>query len=323
MASLASRDSISALVNEKKKKVEESDPRRANSESEEADAYTLIPGRCPGSQQSRRSTPCPTCCSISTRTLDHLVHLVPAGALTEAVERFTALGFQVIPGGTHADGLTSNALIVLRDGSYVELITFNSPQPVDKHRWGHEEPGWIDWAFLGLSSELSDILNARSSNIKYLATVPGGRERPDGRILKWRITAPDPRTFKPAALPFFCGDVTPREWRVPLDPPSNAEHPNGVVGVAHVQLLTAPENVGALSERLTAVLGVQPNEDGSWDLELLGAGAAKLIVSGADGSWLTDRGREVAVYEIAFRVKGGNAKEGVQESPWGRIVFVR
>lgn len=121
----------------------------------------------------------------------------------------------MIPGGTHADGLTSNALIVLRDGAYVELITFNVPEGErTKHRWGAEAPGWIDWAFLGLSAELSDILNARSSAVKYLPTVPGGRERPDGRVLRWRITAPDPQRFAPAALPFFCGDVTPREWRV-------------------------------------------------------------------------------------------------------------
>lgn len=231
----------------------------------------------------------------------------------------------MIPGGTHADGLTSNALIVLRDGAYVELITFNVPSR--EHRWGAEAPGWIDWAFLGLSAELSDILNARSSAVKYLPTVPGGRERPDGRVLRWRITAPDPQRFAPAALPFFCGDVTPREWRVPLDPPSNAEHPNGVVGVAHVRLLTAPDKVNALGERLTAVLGVQPGSDGAWDLELLGTGVAKLVVSGTqdeqERGWLAARSREVAVYEIAFRVEGGNAKEGVQESPWGRIVFLR
>ena len=55
--------------------------------------------------------------------------------------------------------------------------------------------------------------------MRYLAEVPGGRETPTGRLLKWLITGPDPTSnvegaAKNGSLPFFCGDVTPREWRV-------------------------------------------------------------------------------------------------------------
>lgn len=124
----------------------------------------------------------------------------------------------MIPGGTHADGLTSNALIVLKDGAYIELITFNAASPPHSHRWGREKAGWIDWAHLGLSDHLADILNERArtdgSDVAYSPTVPGGRERPDGRVLRWRITAPEGSKHKPGSVPFFCGDVTPREWRV-------------------------------------------------------------------------------------------------------------
>ena len=71
--------------------------------------------------------------------LDHLILLVNdphhassqrTSSLERAILTFTELGFQVVRGGTHADGLTSNALIVFSDGVYVELIQFEpSPPP--------------------------------------------------------------------------------------------------------------------------------------------------------------------------------------------------
>ena len=54
--------------------------------------------------------------------LDHLVILVRD--LGRAVREYEKLGFTVIPGGEHADGLTHNALICFEDGSYLELVAF-------------------------------------------------------------------------------------------------------------------------------------------------------------------------------------------------------
>ncbi|KAK7464143.1 hypothetical protein VKT23_006308 [Stygiomarasmius scandens] len=65
----------------------------------------------------------------------------------------------VLPGGQHADGLTENALIILADGIYLELISFIHPpefygppqsperQRRDNHWWAHKTPGWIDFVF--------------------------------------------------------------------------------------------------------------------------------------------------------------------------------
>ena len=119
----------------------------------------------------------------------------------------------------HADGLTYNALVVLPDGVYLELIAFvhADPPPPASHRWGSAAPGWIDFAHLGLTPDVSRVINERAaadkSGVAYEAEVDGGRETPQGRTLKWRITAPEP-THGIGRLPFFCGDVTPREWRV-------------------------------------------------------------------------------------------------------------
>jgi hypothetical protein len=123
---------------------------------------------------------------------------------------------------------------VIKDGVYLELIAFI--HPVEHYPEGSEErnrrennvwadklPGWIDYAFLGTSPRLSRIINSRAesegSGVRYLAEVPGGRETPTGQVLQWLITGPDPASViegaaKNGSLPFFCGDITPREWRV-------------------------------------------------------------------------------------------------------------
>lgn len=94
--------------------------------------------------------------------LDHIIHLVSPGRLDESMEQFRLLGFSVERGGVHADGLTQNALIVLTDGVYVELIEFlDKPlsgsketlnefrQRRSKHWWWGKQAGWIDWCLAG------------------------------------------------------------------------------------------------------------------------------------------------------------------------------
>lgn len=118
---------------------------------------------------------------------------------------------------------------VFQDGTYVELIAFTHPAsyyppstPIrakrDAHAWASKPPGWIDYAFLGNSSaSISEIINHRAeaegSGVSYVPEVQGGRERPDGKILEWLIAAPSVDHGRGVA-PFYCGDITPREWRV-------------------------------------------------------------------------------------------------------------
>ncbi|CAD6915666.1 unnamed protein product [Tilletia controversa] len=57
--------------------------------------------------------------------IDHLIHRCQSVAdLRVAVKTFSALGFTVLEGGQHADGLTRNALIVFADGTYLEFVAF-------------------------------------------------------------------------------------------------------------------------------------------------------------------------------------------------------
>jgi catechol 2,3-dioxygenase-like lactoylglutathione lyase family enzyme len=68
------------------------------------------------------------------RSLDHLVILVRD--LDRAVRGYEGLGFSVTPGGEHADGLTRNALIPFKDGSYLELVAFVDLEDPRDNVWG-------------------------------------------------------------------------------------------------------------------------------------------------------------------------------------------
>ncbi|KAJ8584049.1 hypothetical protein M405DRAFT_747680 [Rhizopogon salebrosus TDB-379] len=282
----------------------------------------------------------------STKILDHIVHLTPPGTVSEVSQQFRDLGFNVIPGGTHAGGLTENALVVLQDGAYLELICFTHPashyppgspprHKRDNNPWAWKEPGWIDYAFLGSSStSISKIINARAmrekSQIRYDPEVDGGRERSDGKVLKWQISAPT-QEYVRGTSPFFCGDVTPREWRVPLDPPSNAQHPSGVLGVAHVRILVEGQGLSDMIGNITSVVGKSPVSTtarrATWVLDTprtdVAGGKPRLIISVPETEdeqrTLIEKGE--GIYEVAFLV-GAGRRAGQSKTPYGRIVWL-
>ncbi|KAF8579459.1 hypothetical protein K439DRAFT_1637941 [Ramaria rubella] len=80
---------------------------------------------------------------MSTHILDHT-----PGTVAQASAAFRKLGFDVLPGGTHADSQTYNALITLADGVYIELIAFTTDTDTDTepptepppHRWASAHP---------------------------------------------------------------------------------------------------------------------------------------------------------------------------------------
>ncbi|EGN96392.1 hypothetical protein SERLA73DRAFT_170768 [Serpula lacrymans var. lacrymans S7.3] len=284
-----------------------------------------------------------------TNILDHIVHLTPPGSVQEVSQQFRQLGFNVIPGGTHAGGLTANALVILGDDAYLELIAFTHPashyppgSPDAEKRaanpWSHKDPGWIDFAFLGSSSaSIASLINERGkqdgSGVTYSTEVAGGRVREDGKVLKWVISAPDEKHGR-GALPFFCGDITARKWRVPVDPPSNAQHPSGVLGVAYVRVLVEHASFQSLAAQLTSVTGNSPvsatSTESVWELEAPGSTKAsyKLVKPRLRLSTpLNEEEREAlqnkgpGIYEVAFRVSEGR-KTGEAKTPYGKLVWV-
>ncbi|KIJ27859.1 hypothetical protein M422DRAFT_71554 [Sphaerobolus stellatus SS14] len=269
---------------------------------------------------------------MSTHVLDHIVHLTPPGTVEQASESFRKLGFEVIPGGTHADGRTYNALVSLSDGVYLELIAFVNSPADPTHRWGTSDPtGWVDYANLGLDRDVAGIVNRRGekdgSGTKYNEGVDGGRETPQGKRLEWRVTTPA-KGNGVGRLPFFCGDVTPREWRVP----KAGSHSSTAKGVAYVKIFAqSTSEFETLTKQITTVLALPPSNEQ----------LPEPIVSPSDSrvvSWplttpspvedlhpqlvlvLREDAPKSGIAEVGFWVDKN--KGGIPESEYGKVVFV-
>jgi hypothetical protein len=165
--------------------------------------------------------------------LDHLVVLVRE--LERAIRNYETLGFAVTPGGEHADGLTSNALIPFKDGSYLELVAFLDPDDPRDNVWGWRPflssgGGLIDYC--AASDDLGvDVQRLEDLGFDVEGPTDGGRRLPDGTEIRWRTAQihQDGRI-----LPFLIEDLTHRSLRVPDGPPT--EHPNGAAGISRLEV---------------------------------------------------------------------------------------
>ncbi|RAR16439.1 hypothetical protein DDE83_000004 [Stemphylium lycopersici] len=182
--------------------------------------------------------------------LDHLILFVPADPDTQLpqVPSCFSDNFTLTPGGFHADGATSNTLIVLSDGCYIELISFlptASASLVANHWWGglySSHMGWKDWC---LTNSLSPAENYNRGKQNYGEPIQGGRKRADEVEVKWSVTFPkgdkggqDVR----GRVPFFCHDGTERAVRVPLDG-DKMLHKCGAVGVRELTVLVKDDGL--------------------------------------------------------------------------------
>lgn len=182
--------------------------------------------------------------------LDHLVVL--ARDLEEAVKYHEDLGFTVTPGGEHADGLTRNALIPFKDGSYLELVSFLDPEDTQDNVWEWRKflasGGLIDYC--AASEDLrSEVRRLRECGFEVDGPHEGGRRLPDGREIRWRTAS---IRQEGRMLPFLIEDLTPRELRVPGG--SSAKPPNGATGLMRLEI--AVPDVDRSLESLIAFTGV-------------------------------------------------------------------
>lgn len=182
---------------------------------------------------------------VHKQDLDHLILFVPIDSSTnlpKIPELFTK-NFTITPGGFHADGLTSNSLILLADGCYIELISFinRDPNIVARHWWGPDVnfTGWKDWCLTNGQTPESNWESLGGNSGSHTSPIRGGRQRPDGVDVQWAVTFPQGETEGQATrgrVPFFCHDVTSRQLRVPIDD-EKTKHACGALGVGQLTII--------------------------------------------------------------------------------------
>lgn len=240
-------------------------------------------------------------------SVDHVV--ITVEDLAVAVLHYTDLGFNVLPGGVHTGGASHNALIVLPDGAYLELLAFTDPSVLAESRrhWADgrlsmpggefaaarfrinagKGEGLTDYALLA-----EDIGAVTASGVPVEGPTSGGRQNPGGAQMRWQVAMPHS-----PALPFVIADETARALRVPERSPAR-EQPNGVTGIA--EIVVAVWDLAGSARLYEALLGSAPAEQGD--------GTARFEVSGtsvtlaADHEVLPQRGEGPA--ELVLRASG-------------------
>jgi catechol 2,3-dioxygenase-like lactoylglutathione lyase family enzyme len=182
-------------------------------------------------------------------SLDHVVIFVED--LHRATIDFGELGFEVVPGGAHAGGLTHNALVPFADGTYLELLAPTSRWKVAAFRLPglrrlsrvvfRSSPslrrvvrrvdageGLVDFAMA--CSPLAAAVAVLADSQRVEGPLPGGRTRPDGKQVAWQVAFPNS-----PVLPFLIEDTTPRALRVP----PGKTHPCGATGIHAVSIATS------------------------------------------------------------------------------------
>lgn len=166
-------------------------------------------------------------------------------------------------------GETENRLVLFRDGTYLELIAFVNDDPEKRRRHWWDKPfGVVDFALTTKEDFDHQALNERlkhsGTGISYDEPREGGRKRPDGTELRWKVTFP--KDIERGAVPFWCHDLTPRECRVPVDD-NNSNHPCGALGMAGVAIQAPQSRLSSLNQALLAIVDGAMQKDGSIGLD--------------------------------------------------------
>jgi len=164
--------------------------------------------------------------------LDHVVIVV--GDLAAASEKYRGLGFDVRPGGRHEGMGTGNALIGLRDGTYLELFAFLETSGVEKHPlWPLAQAGGGLAVFWLATDDLDgDLERLKNLGVNYAPPVEMSRKRPDGALLRFRLATPighDWNTF-----PCLIQDITSHAKRAP----DSGAATNGISGIRSLDIAT-------------------------------------------------------------------------------------
>lgn len=188
--------------------------------------------------------------------VDHLVFACPdLMAGIRYVE--SRLGVAVSPGGQHLGLGTRNSLVGLGPETYLEIVGPDPEQPEPTEpRWFTidelEEPRLVTWSARG--TDLPSIVAAAQARGLDLGLVSrGGRRRPDGSEVRWKVT--DPRSERAGGvIPFFI------DWGHSGHPASRLPFGGSLVrlGVAHPDARGVEQGLRAVGLDTQVEVGAEP-----------------------------------------------------------------
>jgi hypothetical protein len=190
--------------------------------------------------------------------IDHVMICVPE--LTQGIEQYRKLGFNMHPGGVHTGKGTHNAIAFLRD-DYVELLAIRDQAEYEAAArqsgisYGAlpdfiAAGGGIRYIILQSDDLTADVAAMRSRGVDVSDVVEGGRRTPAGLELRWKFAILGPQNPLPI---FFIQHLTPIEERR-KQLPAAAAHPNGVYTIERAYIVT--HDAMATAATYANVLGI-------------------------------------------------------------------
>lgn len=186
--------------------------------------------------------------TMSDMRLDHLSYAAgPDGLAATAARLGQAIGHEFIDGGVHPRFGTTNMILPLADGTYLEVVAALDHPASDKAPFGQAVKarsalggGWLGWVVA------VDDLAPVEERLGRAAAI-GSRHRPDGTELRWRQIGVNGLIADPQ-LPFFI------EWETDasLHPSAGAD---GSISLAGIEIAGDPQRVSEwLGETVEAPL---------------------------------------------------------------------
>lgn len=170
---------------------------------------------------------------------DHAV--IAVGSLDEAIESYSALGFEVFPGGRHERRGTHNALIRFGGMDYIELLgVYDAEKAIESGLNGRtlaeftrDRAGGLAGHCYATDDIEAEAARMRESGLEMVGPFEMRRDRPDGKALAWRLLVPEDIPWR-RRWPFFIEWDDPDEERLAVE--GVGEHRNGSSSVSGISV---------------------------------------------------------------------------------------
>jgi hypothetical protein len=194
--------------------------------------------------------------------IDHVMICVPD--LTQGIEQYRKLGFNIYPGGVHTGKGTHNAIAFNRD-DYVELVAVRDQAEYRSAagrtgNWATSMTefvaagGGIRYIIIESDDLTAEVAAMRKRGVDIGDAMDGERRTPDGPVLRWKIAVLGPGNPLPLVFIQHLTRVEERRKQVPIA----GDHPNGVYKLERAYIVT--RNAEADAQIYARVLGMASPE---------------------------------------------------------------